>query len=101
MLSLNLYTPAELARRLGERAARLRLQHNWKRDTLAERSGVSAASIKRFETSGQISLDSLLKLALALGCLEQFDRLLETPAPTTLAELDRQTDAAPRRRGKR
>lgn len=100
MLSLSLYTPAELAKELGARAARLRLRQNWKRTTLAERSGVSAASLKRFETSGQISLDNLLKLALALGCLDQFERLMEPPPPTSLAALERQT-TTPRRRGKR
>ena len=35
---------------------------------LAEKSGVSLGSIKRFETSGQISLISLTKIAIALGC---------------------------------
>ncbi len=34
---------------------------------LAERSGVSLGSIKRFESSGQISLESLLKLAQILN----------------------------------
>jgi len=35
----------------------------------ATRSGVSFGSLKRFEKSGQISLDSLLKLAFVLECL--------------------------------
>ena len=37
---------------------------------LAKRSGVSYASIRRFETTGEISFTSLLKVALALDCLE-------------------------------
>ena len=39
---------------------------------LATRSGVSLGSLKRFEGSGQISLESLLKLALVLECLGDF-----------------------------
>ena len=39
---------------------------------LATRSGVSLGSLKRFEGSGQIALESLLKLALVLECLEDF-----------------------------
>lgn len=100
MLSLSLLGPDELAQQLGERAAQLRLGLNWKRETLAERSGVSSASIKRFETTGHISLDHLLKLALALGCLDQFERLLEPPPATSIADLDRQATQRPRRRGK-
>jgi len=42
---------------------------------LAIRSSVSLGSIKRFEASGQISLESLLKLALVLECLEEFSSL--------------------------
>ena len=42
---------------------------------LAARSGVTLGSLKRFETTGLIAFDSLLKLALVLDCLEDFDRL--------------------------
>lgn len=101
MLSVSMYGPTELAEILGERLERLRLAQNWRRETLAERAGVTAASLKRFERTGQVSLDNLLKLALALGYLDQFERLLEPPAATTIAELDRQATEPSRRRGKR
>jgi len=39
---------------------------------LAKRSGVSLGSIKRFESSGEISLKSLLKLAVVIECLDDF-----------------------------
>ncbi len=41
----------------------------------AARSGVSLGSLKRFEGSGQISLESLLKLAFVLECLGDFSSL--------------------------
>lgn len=99
MLSFVLRTPPEVARSLGERVAELRLLRNWKRATLAERAGVSSASLRRFETTGQISLESLLKLALALGCLDQFDELLRPPPARSIADLDRQRVARRRKRG--
>jgi len=41
---------------------------------------VSFGSIKRFETTGQISLISLTKLAIALGCENEITELfLEVP----------------------
>ena len=44
---------------------------------LSSRSGVSLGSLKRFENSGQIALESLLKLALVLECLGDFSSLCE------------------------
>ena len=43
--------------------------------TMAGRSGVSLGSIKRFEQTGEISLSSLIKLALVLGYEEDFNDL--------------------------
>lgn len=101
VLSLSLHTPAEVAQRLGERVAQLRLAREWKRSTLAERSGVSIFLIKRLESSGQASLENLLKIAHSLDCLDQFDALLQPPPARTIAELDRQVEAPRRRRGRR
>ena len=47
---------------------------------LSTRSGVSYGSIRRFESTGDISLNSLLNLAVALNCLEDFEKLfVKTP----------------------
>ena len=45
---------------------------------LSELSGVSYASIRRFEKTGDISLASLVKLALALQLYEDLDNLFST-----------------------
>lgn len=42
---------------------------------MAERTGVSLGSIKRFEQTGEISFHSLLKIAFVLDCLDDFDQL--------------------------
>ncbi len=44
---------------------------------LADRSGVSLGSIKRFESTGKISLESFLKLLHIFGRLDEFDSVLE------------------------
>ncbi len=56
---------------------------------LANRSGVSLGSLKRFEGSGQISLESLLKLALVLECLEDFEEICneKEKIPQSIEEL--------------
>lgn len=48
----------------------LRLQKGLTQKGLAERSGVSLASLRKFEQKGVISFESFLKLAFTLGCLE-------------------------------
>lgn len=45
---------------------------------LADRSGVSLGSIKRFENTGQIAFESLLKLAFLLRCLDDFSQLFNS-----------------------
>ena len=64
---------------LEEIAARnkiLRKQSGYSQSELARRSGVSLGSLKRFENTGQISLDSLLKLADILNRLDDFESIL-------------------------
>ncbi|MCY1058540.1 helix-turn-helix transcriptional regulator [Nannocystis sp. SCPEA4] len=96
-----LFTTEEVAQGLAARMKQLRLARDWKRDTLAERAGISAGTVKRFEATGQIALDNLLKLALALGCLEQFEAVFTPPPARTLAELEQRDQAPARQRGRR
>ncbi len=78
MLAVSLKTPQELRQELAARAKERRLALNISQQELAERSGVSLGSIKRFESSGLISLSSLLEISLVLGCLGDFDTLFTT-----------------------
>ena len=61
-------TAEEMDKKLADRVSKLRKRRKISQKELAEKSGVSLGSIKRFETSGQISLISLTKIAIALGC---------------------------------
>lgn len=79
-----------LARRFKER----RLFLGLKQSTLAERSGVSLGSLHRFETSGLISLQSLLDLAFTLNCLDEFNTLLKNKPLHSIDDLE-QADKKP------
>jgi transcriptional regulator with XRE-family HTH domain len=76
----------------------VRLNANLTQAGLAARSGVSLASLRRFETTGQISFESLIRLAQALGR----DADIDLFAPPPRASLD-ELVALPlaRRRGRR
>ncbi len=68
--------------------------------TLAERSGVSLGSLRRFEASGKVSLQTLLKLAFTLGRLDDFNALFEAPPASSLAELEAAQERPVRKRGR-
>lgn len=100
MLPLSLRTPQEVAEDLASRIRALRLDRNWKRETLARRSGVTVASLKRFENSGKISLENLLLLARALGRLDDFATVFEPPPARSLDELEARHEGPRRHRGR-
>ena len=70
-----LKSPDDVRREIADRFKARRLSYPLTQRDLASRSGMSLGSLKRFETTGQIALDSLLRLALAVGSLEDFDRV--------------------------
>lgn len=100
MHEYSLRTPEQVSKALATRAKELRLARGWKQVTLAERSGVSLASLRRFEESGRVSLRNLLKLAFALNRLDDFDALLQAPRASSLAELEAEEKRPRRRRGR-
>jgi len=73
MLSFIPKNPHTLIQELSQRFKARRLTLKYTQKELSIRSGVSLGSLKRFESSGQISLESLLKLALVLECLGDFE----------------------------
>ncbi len=82
-----LQLPHEVQLALAQRAKALRKSKSLSQEVLAEKSGVSFGSLKRFERSGKISLESLLKIAFVLDALESFERLF-FPEPTMPDSLD-------------
>ncbi len=93
-------TPEDAAEALAERMRRIRLAKGWKQTTLADRSGVSMASLRRFESSGRVSLQNLLKLAFALNRIADFDFVFEAPRATSMAELETGEAKPARKRGR-
>ena len=74
-MSLSIKSPSDVLLEVRDRFKQRRLAMGLTRAGLAKRSGVTSASLKRFETTGLIAFDSLLKIALVLGCLGDFDKI--------------------------
>lgn len=96
----NILAPSDVARILAGRVKALRLIRGWTQATLAHRAGVTLASYRRFETTGKASLELVLKVAHALGRLDEFADLLKPPPASSIEELAAQS-ASPRPKRKR
>lgn len=70
-----IFSSQEMEKDIASRVKTKRLSLDLSQKTLSERSGVSLSVIKKFERSGKISLESLLKLALVLESLQEFENL--------------------------
>ena len=64
-------TAEELDMALAKRVKNISKRRSISQQELAARSGVSYGSVKRFETTGQISLLALTKIAMALDVADE------------------------------
>ena len=78
--------PSDILKSTAQNVALLRKEKDLTQQELAEKSGVSYGSIKRFERFGKISFESLLKIAEALERLDEFETLF---VPTGSKELEK------------
>jgi transcriptional regulator with XRE-family HTH domain len=101
MLPLELQTSREIARTLALRVRALRLFHGWTQEETAARAGLTLASYRRFERTGSISLERLLKLAIVLHSYAGLDQLFAPPPARSLDELEKLDALTSRKRGRR
>jgi len=80
-------TAEEMDAALAKRIRGIRKRRRLTQQDLSERSGVSLGTLKRFETTGQISLLSLTKLAIALGCENEIRSLFDNVVYESIEEV--------------
>ncbi len=68
-------TPGDINKKIAERIRAIRKRRKISQKELGEKSGVSLGSVKRFEQSGEISLFSLTKIAIALEIDDEMKNL--------------------------
>ena len=101
MISFQISTPQEALKKIAGKARSKRLALNLSQKTLSEKSGVSYGVLKKFEQTGLISLESLLKLALALGALKDFEHVFEEIKPQEALSLEDLMKEDTRKRGRK
>ena len=84
-------TAEELDQKLAQRVRNIRKRRSISQERLASMSGVSYGSIKRFEASGQISLISLTKIAMALDIADDIRNLFTTVPYRDIQEVINET----------
>lgn len=91
---INLYqkTWNEIDNDIASRMVKLRKRRKITQKALAAKSGVSLGSIKRFEQSGEISLQSLTKLAIALEVEGELDTLFDSVPFQSIEEVINEQD---------
>ncbi|TVQ64821.1 MAG: XRE family transcriptional regulator [Balneolaceae bacterium] len=94
------YTPKEVSDDIAGRAKQRRLQLNITQKELAERSGVSFGSVKRFEQKGEVSLKNLLQIAVVLRSLDEFSKLFQPESYRTIDEMLEQKKTTVRERAR-
>ena len=85
-----LYSAAEVQQELAQWVRAMRRAQKLSRAALAERSAVPAPTLKRFETTGQISLRQFLLLWQSLDDLRELRRITvrrPPPPPRTIEEV--------------
>lgn len=86
---INLYqkTWTEINNDIAQKIVRLRKRKKITQKQLAARSGVSLGSLKRFEQSDEISLQSLTKIAIALDVENELEDLFNNVPFASIEEV--------------
>ncbi len=102
IMSLNDWLPYDAKLELAKAAKNARLNLGWKRDTLSEKTGIPTSTLKRYETTGEISLDQFLKLVFVLGDLNKLKGIFdsETKVFATLDDMLKVNPMPKRKRGR-
>ncbi len=86
-MDYNWDTPSDITKRLGKRIRSVRKRKKITQKQLAARSNVSYAVLRKFEQTGQISLESFVKLTMELGLVGEINELFTEPVYTSIEEV--------------
>ena len=79
--------PTELLGELGEAIRARRIALNYSQQEAARRAGIGLRTLRRMETEGQGTIESLINLAIALRCEDGLGDLFPRPPARSMDEL--------------
>jgi len=87
IILFNSLNPHEVAKDIAERVRLRRLELNLTQNGLALRSDIKLPTYRHFEQTGEISLSALLRIAVALDALGDFNELFAQRKYETIDEI--------------
>ena len=87
MLDFTFATPSELCKEIASRVKAQRMRLEISQPELARRAGVSLGTVSGFEKSGKATLETLLRLVVALGLTKELEPLF-LQKPASIKELE-------------
>jgi len=99
ILSLIDKTPDLLMSGIAQRVKQRRLEKGWTQKMLAAKAGLSLPSYRRFESSGEISVRSLVMLAFALDMTDEFETLFSSKTYQSIDDIVKSEQTKQRKRG--
>ena len=93
-----LWSAQEITHALATRVRQLRLERRWTQGELAERAGLSPATYQLFERTGQIALERLVNISIALSRTGEIENLF---SPMPIRSVDELAPKPQRQRGRR
>lgn len=100
---ISLISVSQAQKKVSENVRDRRLAMELTQEGLAERSGVPLATLRKFEQKGVISLESLLKLLMVVGGLEDAIQALKPTKPnfTSIDDVLKERNTVSRKRGRK
>lgn len=103
-MALNLAPPHEILQTLGQRLRIQRLAQGVPQRELALMAGLSLGALRKLESTGQSSLETLIRAVQALGLVDELENLFvlkrQSIAQMERAEAANLRQRAPRRRNR-
>ena len=98
---LDEFNPPQIAKNIASNLKVRRLELNITQQELANKSGVSLGSVKRFESKYEISLKSLLSLAVVLQSTDMFLTLFTKKQYSSINEITEESKLKTRKRARK
>lgn len=99
-MNFNLTTPEEILHQFALRLRAQRLVQEFSQHTLARMAGLSLGAVRKLETDGHCSLETLIRVAQALGLVGELEPLF-AQKPESIAAMQRAARVKLRQRAPR
>ncbi|MES2662028.1 MAG: helix-turn-helix transcriptional regulator [Pseudomonadota bacterium] len=76
-MNFKLSTYSEICEVIGKRLNTQRISQSLTQIELAKRAGVSTGTIKNIENNGQVSLESIIRVVIVLGLVDELEPLFK------------------------